>query len=123
MKKTKKIDVITVKLICHIPVDTGDDESQQNVAGHVKALRELAEGLGETTVEKRLNRVSAPEPAPEVTEPTPEPAATEPADDGLDIPNNLRRVPKHEPVADAQDPDPEPARWPGEPKSEPAAAE
>jgi hypothetical protein len=83
MPKTPKIDVITAKLICHIPVDRSDRESVDTAYAFADHLRDTAAECGQTTVETRLNRVPAPEPA----------------DDGLDIPDNLQRTAETEPAA------------------------
>ncbi len=64
MTKTQKIDVITVKLTCHIPIDRNDGNSVDEVYGIAQGLCIAAEGLGQTTWEKRLNRVPAPQPRP-----------------------------------------------------------
>ncbi len=81
--KTKKIDVITVKITCHIPVERDDRESVDEAYHNAERLWLAAESLGQTTWERRLNRVPAPKPLPQPT--------TE-ADDGLDVPDNLRRT-------------------------------
>ncbi len=65
MTKAPKIDVITVKLTCHIPVDPGGVDSVQAAARHSEELSYFASEFGETTVETRLNRVPAPEPKPD----------------------------------------------------------
>ena len=87
MPKTPKIDVITVKLICHIPVNRSDRESVDAAYDTAHRLCDTAESLGQTTWEKRLNRIRAPKPAPEASEPEPEPT-----DDGLDIPPHMVRT-------------------------------
>ena len=95
MPKTKKIHVLTVKLTCHIPVNPGDVMSVQEAANYAEILHGAGEDYGQTTVETRLNRVPAPEPAPEASEPEPksEDDGFDPQpDDGLDIPDNLRRT-------------------------------
>ena len=84
-----KIDVITVKLVCHIPVDRSDAAAVLAAYDTAQGLCVAAEGLGQTTWEKRLNRVTAPPPKPK-----PEATEDNPTDDGLDIPENLRRAPK-----------------------------
>ena len=63
MSKTKKIDVITVKLTCHIPVARSDRESVDKAYAIADAWADEAATLGQTSCETRLNRVSAPEPA------------------------------------------------------------
>ncbi len=62
MPKTKKIDVITVKLVCHIPVARSDRESVDKVYAIADAWADEAATLGQTSCETRLNRVPAPEP-------------------------------------------------------------
>ena len=89
-----KIDVITVKLTVHIPVDPGDIDSVQETARRADALLRYSEGHGIASIETRLNRVPAPKPAPEATE-----AEPKPADDGLDIPEPLRRTAETETAA------------------------
>ncbi len=76
-----KIDVITVKLTCHIPVNPGDVGSVQNAAGRIERLAATAAALGETIIETRVARVTAPELE-----------ASEPAEP----PENLRRKSKPE---------------------------
>ena len=83
-----KIHVLTVKLTVHIPVNPGSPDSVKRAADQADALRAAGSIVGETTVDWRLNRVPAPKPAPEASEPEP----TESADDGLDIPENLKRT-------------------------------
>jgi hypothetical protein len=74
-----KHDVITAKLTCHIPVDLADPDSVRVAAERTKALLKAAKGFGQASMPKPcFGRVPAPEP--------------EPADDGLDIPDNLRRT-------------------------------
>ena len=80
-----KINVLTAKLTVHIPLDPGDIDSVLQAADWVERLRAHAASMGETTVETRVARVTAPEP---------EPKAPEPAADGLDIPESLRRTAK-----------------------------
>ncbi|KKK55054.1 hypothetical protein LCGC14_3078430 [marine sediment metagenome] len=80
-----KHDVLTVKTITHIPVDPGDMDSVEQAVLRAEHLGTVAKGLGQTTTETRLNRVPAPEPAPEASEPT------EPAADGMDFPDGLDR--------------------------------
>lgn len=75
MPKTPKIDVLTVKLTCDIPVNPGDPESVQAAATRIEHLHTVAKGLGQTTIETRLKRVPAPEPA----------------GDGMDFPDGLDR--------------------------------
>ena len=92
MPKTNKINVLTVKVTVHIPVDPGDVESVNTVAVGATHLHAAAAALGEATMESRLNRVPAPKPAPEASEPALDPGPTEPPDDdGLDIPPALDR--------------------------------
>ena len=98
MPKTPKINVLTVTLKVDIPVDPGDVDSVQEVAGHAERLGTVARELGETTIETRLNRVSAPEPKSEPEGDEPETGASAP--DGLDIPDKLRRVPKSKAAAE-----------------------
>lgn len=86
--KIPKIDVITVKLTCHIPVNRDDRESVDAAYATAHGLCVAAEDLGQTTWEKRLNRVPAPKPAPQ--DPDIAPGAA--LDAGLDIPDNLRRT-------------------------------
>lgn len=87
-----KINVLTVKLTCHIPIDPADAVSRDEAGKDAEGLIALAAdiGLGQPVVEVRQNRVTAPEPKPEAPE-----AADEPAEDehDLDIPDNLRRTP------------------------------
>ena len=97
MPKTPKIDVITVKLTVHIPVDPGSVDSVQEAADDVEQLLAHGNGLGQASIETRLNRVPAPEPKAEASEPEPE--ANDPADDNLDIPESLRRTAETEPAA------------------------
>lgn len=89
MAKTKKIDVISGTLKFHIPIDRND-------RGAVTAAYAIADGMlaaspksYQATLATHLNRVIAPAP-----EPQPELATNDPADDGLDIPDNLRREPE-----------------------------
>ena len=101
MPKTPKIDVITVKLTCHIPVNRNNRESVDTAYGMADGLIENAEILGLTTADKRLNRVTA---APEPTAPEPEPEAAElvaAPPDNLVIPDNLRRVSKSKAEAES----------------------
>ena len=87
-----KIDVLTSKLIVHVPVDPGDPESVHTAAIDIEHLHIVAKGIGQTTIETRLNRVAAPEPEPKASDPVvPEAPDAEPPDD-LDIPDNLRRT-------------------------------
>ncbi len=65
----KKINVLTVMLKCHIPLDPGKVVSVQLAASCAEGLREAGNKLGQTTMETRLNRISAP--APEASEPEP----------------------------------------------------
>ena len=74
-----KIDVLTVKLTCHIPLDPGSVASVQFAASVAEGLRDAGEKLGQTSIETRLNRVSAPEPEPDNTEFVDDRANTEPA--------------------------------------------
>jgi hypothetical protein len=92
MPKTKKVDVLTVKLTVHILLNPGDIDSVQEAARHADALLRYSAGHGTASMESRLNRVSVREIQP----PEPEP---EPADDGLDIPDNLQRTAETEPAA------------------------
>ncbi len=64
MSKTPRINVLTVRLTVHIPVDPGDIDSVQEVARHAESLRAVASELGQTSVETRLSREPAPAPAP-----------------------------------------------------------
>ena len=105
MPKTKKINVLTVKLTVHIPHKPGSMLSLHDVTDAIEGLRRYAAELGQTTIETRLNRVSVreiqpPAPAPEASEPALDPETfAEPPDDGLDIPEHLRRTPAPEPAA------------------------
>ena len=83
-----KIDVITVKLTCHIPVDLGDLVSVQLVASLADGLRVAGTKVGQTSIETRVNRV--PEPEPVVESPEAVAAGVPP------IPHNLRRTAKAE---------------------------
>ncbi len=89
MAKSKKIDVITVKLTCHIAFNPTDRQSVNKAYATADRLLDDAVELGQTTGEVRVNRVTAPEPAPSA-EPEPEEDEPEPADD-LDLPANLDR--------------------------------
>ena len=62
MPKTK-VNVLTVTLKVDIPVDPGSVRSVQDTAGQAERLREAANRVGRATMDTRLNRVSAPEPA------------------------------------------------------------
>ena len=95
MPKTTKIDVLTVKLTVHIPHELGDALSLHRATDAIEGLCRYAADLGETAIDVRVNRVSAPEPAQEASKP-------EPAGDGLDTPDNLRRVPKRDESAAAE---------------------
>ena len=100
--KIKKIDVITVKLTCHIPHELGDIVSLHDATDAIEGLRRYAADLGQTTIESRVARVPAPEPKPEASEPKsddPRVSTTESAADGLDIPERLRRTAETEPAA------------------------
>ncbi len=81
MPKSPKINVLTVRLTVHIPVDPGDIDSVQEVARHAESLRAVASELGQTSVEHRLNRVhdlEAPDPADQLDIPdAPQAAAAE----------------------------------------------
>ncbi len=68
MANTPKIDVITVKLTCHIPVDRDDRKSVDKAYATADDLCIAAERLGRTIWEKRLNRVPALQPQPDATE-------------------------------------------------------
>ncbi len=92
MPKAQKINVLTAVLKVDIPVDPSSLTSVQNAATQAQRLREAANRIGRTTVETRLNRVSAPEPKSAPEGDHPETGASAP--DNLDIPDNLRRVPK-----------------------------
>lgn len=95
MPKTPKIDVITVKLTVHIPVDRDDRKAVAAAYKLADSLCEAGDAIGETAAyEARLNRVPAPRSAPE-----PKAETTEPPDDGLDIPERLRRTAETEPAA------------------------
>ncbi|KKL55643.1 hypothetical protein LCGC14_2253350 [marine sediment metagenome] len=96
MPKTNKINVLTVKLTVHIPVDPGSVDSVQEAADDIEQLLAHGNGLGQASIETRLNRVPAPKPAPEASEPAL--AANDPADDNLDIPERLRRTAETEPA-------------------------
>ena len=87
-----KHDVITVKLTCHIPVNRDNREAVDAAYATAQGLCIAAEGLGQTTWEKRLNRVPAPEPAQPAPEPELTAHTTAPAGDGLDSPDFLRRT-------------------------------
>lgn len=90
-----KIDVITVKLTCHIPVNRDDRNAVDEAYAIADGLGDGAAALGQTSYEARLNRVTAPEPK-SVAEPvegdldTPE--SKPKRDDDLDVPPNLRRT-------------------------------
>ena len=64
MSKTPKIDVITVKLTCHVPVARSDRESVDKAYAIADDLGDKAALLGQTSYESRLNRVPAPQPQP-----------------------------------------------------------
>ena len=64
MSKTPKINVLTVTLKVDIPVDPGSLRSVQDAAGQSERLREVANKIGRTTVDTRLNRVPALQPQP-----------------------------------------------------------
>ena len=104
MPKTPKIDVITVKLTCHIPVNRDNREAVDAAYATAQGLCVAAEGLGQTTWEKRLNRVPAPAPAPVAAEPVegnldPPESKSEAPDDGMDFPDGLDRRPESETAA------------------------
>lgn len=66
-----KIDVITVKLTCHIPIDLADPDTVQIAAERAKALLKVAKEFGQASMPKpHVARITAPVP----TEPKPEPA-------------------------------------------------
>ena len=113
-----KIDVITVKLTCHIPVDPGDMVSVQFAASCAEGLRVAGEKLGQTSYETHINRVTAPEPeagTPAPVTPTSATSAAIPvkpggvashnanalpaAADDLEPPANLRRTAKAQSAA------------------------
>ena len=87
-----KIDVITVKLVCHIPIGTSNRKSLNEAYDEAEGLIVDAGNLGFFTTEPELrhNRVAAPPPKPEPEDAEP----PDDYDDGLDIPENLRRAPK-----------------------------
>ena len=76
MPKTPKIDVITVRLTVHIPLDRASSGAVLDAYKRAEGLLDFCSNVGESSMEKRLNRVPAPKPA----------------DDGLDIPEPLRRT-------------------------------
>lgn len=89
-----RINVLTVKLTTHIPVDLKDAETvvyaakcAEGLLAHCKAHGWLA-----SMPEPQVSRVSAPEPAQEAPEPAP-------PDDDLDIPPGLDRRAETEPAA------------------------
>ena len=85
-----KIDVITVKLTYHAPIDRSNAAAVLEVYRVADDLLAAAPKNSQPTIDKRLNRVTAPEVAPE---------ASAPADDNLEPPENLRRKPKGEQAA------------------------
>ena len=90
MPKTKKIDVLTVKLTVHIPLDRADATAVLDAYKRADGLLAFCSNVGKATMDWRLNRVPAPEPKAEASEPEPE--ALEPAADNLDGPSFLDRT-------------------------------
>ena len=93
-----KINVITVNLICHIPIDRDDRRAVDAAYKLADSLCEKGDEIGETVAyHARLDRVmapvpTAPEPKPKLA--VPEAPKPEPPKDDLDIPENLSRTPK-----------------------------
>ena len=75
MPNKSKIDVLTVRLTVHIPVDPGEPDTVIKAGLAAKDLHATMIKLGQATKEAHVTRVSAPEPAQEASEP--EPAAAE----------------------------------------------
>ena len=99
MPKTPKIDVLTVTLKRHIPIDRKNAASVLEAYSRADELTAAARDYGQAGIATCLNRVTAlapemevPEPKPEASEPEPVEPNTEFIDDGLDIPDNLRRT-------------------------------
>ena len=91
-KKTPKINVLTVKLTVHIPVNLADSSTVREASECAIALLEFGKGYGQASMpEPHISRVSAPapKPAPEASAPN----------DPLAIPEALRRTVATEPAA------------------------
>ncbi len=71
MPKTKKIDVLTVKVTVQIPLERADSVNVLDAYRRADELLAFCSGEGhQASMEHRLNRVPAPEPkmAADVTE-------------------------------------------------------
>ena len=92
-----KINVLTVKLTVHIPVNLAVWATVERAIKDAGVLLEGCTVYGQASMEEpRVTRISAPEPAQEAREPEP----TEPAaDDDLDFPAGLDRRAETEPAA------------------------
>lgn len=64
-KKRDRIDVLTVKLTVHIPIDSGQSKSVENAAKQAEALLEDARKSGDATMTTAYGRVGAPVPVVE----------------------------------------------------------
>ena len=81
MPKPNKINVLTVKLTVHIPVNLADSSTVREASECAVALLEFGKGYGQASMpEPHISRVSAPKP--EASEPSPAAA------DDLGIPDN-----------------------------------
>ena len=109
-KKTPKIDVLTVTLKRHIPIDRKNAASVLEAYSRADELTAAARDYGQAGITTCLNRVAAlapgvEVPAPEASEPesksedpradpADESETTEPADDGMEFPDGLDRRPE-----------------------------
>ena len=64
MPKTKKIDVLTVKLTVNIPLAPANSVTVLDAYKRADELLVFSSKVGQTSMEHRLNRVPAPEPEP-----------------------------------------------------------
>ena len=90
MSKTPRIDVLTVTLKRHIPIDRKNAASVLEAYSRADELTAAARDYGQAGIATCLNRVTAL--ALEMEVPKPQPEAPDPADDNLDIPERLRRT-------------------------------
>ena len=86
MPKTPKIDVLTVTLKRHIPIDRKNAASVLEAYSRADELTAAARDYGQAGIATCLNRVTALAPEMEV------PAPADDGLDGLDIPDHLRRT-------------------------------
>ena len=96
MPKTPRIHVMRHKLELDIEVDPTSHKSLDDAVSVIMRVKVYIAGLGASfkVTDSRLARVPAPAPAPKPAQEASEPGPAAPADDGLDIPENLRREPE-----------------------------